>query len=323
MRNRHPCAFPTVSMLCFLAGLGCGPGFEPVARLTRLRVLAIGNAPVNPDPGQVTTFEPLVYAPPATAGQAFSYAWTWCPVLGEANDGYTCPISEAQIAQLRSDLGLDKIPSLSLGSYRTLSFTNPFPAAVLAEFCARGFEGTVPDCEGGFPVRVKVEVVNGDARQTATTILRLPIAAGVRSNANPRFDSAGPALTVLLDGAELSIDQQAVPTLPRWKETELRAHVADAEAETYAGTDDKGQPATLRERLVLSWFVETGDVATDSHNTGYIPGQTEIAQFLANKWKPATSATYEPDRAQLIVVLRDNRGGVSWASGFVHLEPTP
>ena len=323
MRRTSRGTFPALITLCAFSAFGCGPGFEPVARLTRLRVLAIGNEPVNPIPGEVTTFEALVYAPPAIADQPFTYSWSWCPVLGQANDGYACPITDGHFQQMGANLGLVDLPPLKLGTDRTQPFTNPFPSALLADLCKRGFEGTLPDCEGGFPVRVNFTVVQAGPEHAATTILRLPIADGVPSNANPRFDPSGPALGALIGGVEQPINSQAALTLPRWKETDLRAHVADVEAESYMGTDDNDQPAVLRERLVLSWFVETGDVAADSHNTGYFPGQTEIEQFLSNKWKPSTTATYPNDQAQLIVVLRDNRGGVSWTSASVRLEPTP
>ena len=54
MRRTSWSTFLALVTLVSVAALGCGPGFEPVARLTRLRVLAIGNDPVNPIPGEVS-----------------------------------------------------------------------------------------------------------------------------------------------------------------------------------------------------------------------------------------------------------------------------
>jgi hypothetical protein len=305
----------------FLPALGCAGDFEPYARLTRLRVLAIRAEPVNPAPGQTTTFEPLVYAPPADAAEPFTYAWSWCPLLGVADDGYKCPLGEDQLQQLRAALGSAEAPPLTLGTERTQSWRNPFPTAALAQLCRDGFSGIRPDCEDGFPVRIYFTVTHAGVEQKATTVLRLPIADGVPSNANPHFEATGAPLAIFKDGAEQPITSQSAPTLPRLKDTELRVHVADAEAESYMGTDNDNKPAVVRERLVLTWFVETGDV--ENEHTGYFPGETAIAQFLEDKWKPGKKADYQPDRAQLILVLRDSRGGVGWASGSVNLEPTP
>jgi hypothetical protein len=295
--------------------------------VSNLRVLAVRAEPVNPGLGATTTLDALVYAPDAeiaqTADPSFTYAWSWCPRLGNPNDGFPCPVDEEQLQQLAATARLVDLPPLSLGADPTSAFRNPFPGAVLAHLCDQGYAGTPADCRGGFPVRVKVTVAHGGVERTATMILRLPITDDAASNANPRFEPGGPALGALMAGVEQPIDEQAAVTLPRLKETDLRAHVSDAEAESYVGLDDDDTVAVLRERLVLSWYVETGDVTADSFHTGYFPGLTDIGQFLSNKWKPGKQADFPLDHARLIVVLRDNRGGVSWASGVVGLEAAP
>jgi hypothetical protein len=311
-----------VSLAC-LATIACGPAFDPVARLTNLRVLAIRAEPVNPAPGELTTLTALVYAPPDTTRAPFTYAWSWCPQLGNANDGYDCAFTEQQLQQMGSGEGVTDVPPLTLGTEQTQPFRNPFPTALLSDLCDMGIAGTPADCQGGFPVRVKLTVTHAGEQRTATTVLRLPTSDGSPSNANPRFTSDSPALGALTAGVEQPIDDQAAVTLPRLEETDLRAHVDDAEAESYLGLDDSDNPAVLRERLVLSWYVETGDVTPDSFHTGYFPGLTDIGQFLSNKWKPAKKADFPSDQARIILVLRDNRGGVAWTTGTVGLEPTP
>ena len=73
------------------AGLaGCGASFDSPILLSKLRLLALQAMPVNPAQGETTTMTPLIYSPSDTA---LELSWSWCPLLGQANDGYVCPIS--------------------------------------------------------------------------------------------------------------------------------------------------------------------------------------------------------------------------------------
>ncbi|MEP6652129.1 MAG: hypothetical protein ABJA82_02155 [Myxococcales bacterium] len=294
-----------------------------MARLTKLRVLALRAEPINPQRGELVALESLIYAPPGIADQRFTFSWSWCPYVGSPNDGYVCPLDDASLQALGAEMGVGDIPALTLGTDRTATFRNPFPSTVLTALCDRGFEPIPSECDGGFPIRIKFTVAVGDTRQTATTLIRLPTAEGVPPNANPAFDASGPPLTALINGVEEPIDDQGAVIVPRLKETKLRAHVADMESESYVGRDENGNPAVLREGLALSWYVETGDVTADAFHTGYFPGTTQIEQFLSNTWTPEQKADYPRDEARIIVVLRDNRGGVTWTSGLVGLETTP
>ncbi len=303
--------------------LACTPAFDPEARLTKLRVLAVRAEPVNPNVGEITTLDTLVYVPPDAAGDPVTYSWSWCPELGDPSDGYRCPETDQEIQEMGAELGVTDIPPLSLGTDATATFRNPFPPAVLADLCNRGFELGASRCDQGFPIRIAVTVAQGNVRLPATTVLTLPVADGATTNLNPAFAAGGPAVTALMNGVDVPIDDQASVMLPRVIETKLHANVADSEAETFEGLDDDGQPALLRERLTLSWYVETGDVEPDSFHTGYFPGTTDLDKLLSNGWKPGERADYPRDDAQIILVLRDSRGGVGWTSGRVGLEPTP
>jgi hypothetical protein len=77
-----------------------------------------------------------------------------------------------------------------------------------------------------------------------------------------------------------------------------------------------------RETLALSWFVTTGKVENpeeeddeigpfedDAQRTLYVPGQSEFDSLLENGWKLPYTA---PRAAELVLVLRDERGGVAW-----------
>jgi hypothetical protein len=290
-----------------------GSDFTPISRLEKLRVLAVRAEPVNPAEGATTTLESLVYVTPSQPASASTYAWTWCPILGNSADGYTCPFTDAEVAMLATQLGATKAPPpLAFSTEEKPTFENVFPAASLATVCANGFGDFKLDCENGYPIRVKVTVTNGGESVVATAVVRLPIDA-TPSNVNPVIDG----LELLLAGGAQTVDEAGTVELPRLVETVFHAKVDDAQSESFMGKDDSGEPATVRERLVLSWYSEMGDL--ESTQTAYIPGKSEIVRLTDNKIEARTKEDDPADTSRVIVVLRDNRGGVSWTTGVVQL----
>ena len=111
-------------------------------------------------------------------------------------------------------------------------------------------------------------------------------------------------------------------TLPRRQDTILTAAVVEASSEVYRGKNDEGVVQDgLRERLFLSWFIESGD--SKDARTGFIAGQVPLERALTNKWKPDATKDYPRDTARLVVVIRDHRGGVGWRSAIVRLGDAP
>ena len=295
---------------------GCGASFDSPSLLSKLRLLALQAAPVNPAQGETTTITPLVYSPSAAAP---AFAWSWCPLLGQANDGYVCPISHDDAAAMLAAAGLTaSLPDFDLGAGPTASFTNPFPPDLLAALCDAGFDGQALDCQnGGFPIRVSVRVSQGTATQVGTTVVRLPIAAGAPANANP----VPGALSVDLASGTEPLDDAGAVQVPRLQDSLLHVAIDDSQAESYVGTGIDGGAASLRETLLFSWFTELGDL--DNDRTLFIDGAASLADATTDKWKPPATRQDARPTSRLIVVVRDDRGGVGWTSGTASLEPTP
>lgn len=299
----------------FLALAGaCGDDFDPYYRLTALRVLAIAAEPAAPTTGETSTIGALVYTPPGES--VTSWQWSWCPFAGPANEGYPCLIDEDDLAALG---GGGNVPSFDLGSAETASFESSIDPAILAAVC----EGTpgqpsVVDCAGGFPVQLRLGVQSGAAQITAVREFRLRFAPEHEPNANPAIDG----LVAVIGGAEQPVGDAPDTTLARGEETVIRTRIAPEVSESYTAIDeDTGQPATVRERLIVSWFVETGDL--DDERTTFIDGVTTLDQALENTWEPDLTDEFERDTADLFVVVRDARGGTSWRRGTVALGAAP
>jgi hypothetical protein len=303
-----------LGLLCASLG-GCGADFDPPTLLSKLRLLALQADPVNPVEGEATTLTPLVYSP---SSAALEWSWAWCPGLGQANDGSLCPITHDDASAMLAAAGVTaSLPPFELGAAPTAAFTNPFPPDVLTALCAGGFDGQPIDCKNGFPIRVSVAVTQGAETQLGTTVVRLPLAAGAVSNANPLPG----ALSVDLASGTAALDDLGSVRVPRLQDDVLHVALDDSQAETYLGTGLDGGSATLRETLLVSWFAELGDF--HDRRTLFIDGVESLADASTNRWKPPAARQDARPTSQLIVVVRDDRGGVGWTRATASLEPTP
>jgi hypothetical protein len=321
---------PSMSMrgrvgLLALAGLcgltACTTPFDPYNRLTGFRVLAVVATPSTPGPQEATTLSALAYLPDVGVGidlPGITYEWSWCPFPGNQNAGYECQVTADQIAQLAA-AGIN-LPPLNLGTGAKATLTNTVDPAALARLCA-GVPGTgaglAPDCVGGFPVQIKVTARTATDAIVAVSEIRLRFDPATSANTAPTVDG----LAAVINDVDIPIGPVPMATLPRNKDTVIKAMVSPAASEPYLGRDDNMQPAMLRERLSFTWFVETGD--TESERTGYLEGAGTLERNLRNKWNPGLSKDYPKNQARLVVVARDNRGGVGWHDGLVLLEALP
>jgi hypothetical protein len=311
LRRRVPRAAALVCACSIAGGLtACSGDFDPFNRVTELRVLAVQSEPAAPAPDETSVLTPLVYTPPGET--VTGYAWSWCPFA----DGATCLLPEAELRAAAGEAGA-AIPPYDLGTGPTASFPHTIPVALLDALC----EGTtqqpaVVDCEGGFPVTVHVRVTTATTTVDTVRTLRLR-RPGDPANANPVIDG----ITVVDGAGEHPVDDTPTLTLPREAETELRLAVRAEMAESYPGFDLDDRPITARERLIFTWFVESGD--TDAERTGFIDGVEPLEDAVGNLWEPAPVVDYPRDTARLIVVVRDDRDGVAWRSATVSLGGAP
>jgi hypothetical protein len=294
-----------------LAAAACGEDFDPYTRLVSLRVLAVKSEPVAPGPGETTTLSALVFTPPGVT--VTSYEWSWCPISGPSTDGYPCLVSEAELEMM----GAGDVPSFDLGTGETATLEHTIDPALLALVCAGNPDqpGLV-DCQGGFPVQVKLVVTAGAETITTVRNLRLRFREEDEPNANPVIDGL-----IADQGAGEEDLVAGMPTLPRGVETDIRVKVDASHVESYTDVDDEGQPETVKERLIVTWFVESGDV--DSERTVFIDGVTTLEEALENTWEPDGADDYVRDESAIVVVVRDNRDGVAWLRGSATLGAMP
>ena len=305
----------SIRYLCLaLVVSACSSDFDPPYRLLSLRVLAMQSEPVAPAAGETSSLSALVYTLPGV--DVDRYAWSWCPFPGPASEGYPCLVDEAQLDELGP--AADSIPPFDLGSGDTASFPHTIDPELLTALCTGvDDQPAAVDCATGFPVQLKLTVTAGDEEITAVRELRLRFADEHEANANPTIDG----MVAVVGDDEEELGDAPGPRLPRLEESTVRIDVPLEASETFTGEDERGEPQTERERLIVSWFVETGTI--DDEQTAFIDGLVDLDAALTNTWEPEDVGGYPRDQADMVVVVRDNRNGVTWRRGAAALEDEP
>jgi hypothetical protein len=301
--------------LAVLGMIGCGEDFDPYNRLNSLRVLAIASEPASPGSAETATLTPLIYA--TEDDPPLGYAWSWCPLAAPIPDGGECAIDEAEFAQLAMGSGVSP-PPYDLGSDPTAQFSNVFDPELLAGLCAQSAEGlALLDCEHGFPIQIRFTVTSASDELVAVRTLRLRFGE-IEANQNPAIAAIRATLPEQgeLELAEPSEDAEPEVTLQRRAGTTITADISENEAESYQSAGEQA-----RERLLVTWFVESG--STKYEHTSFDEGVQPIEETVENSWEPERVSEYPPEVARLFVVVRDDRGGVSWRSAAVQLSETP
>jgi len=123
---------------------------------------------------------------------------------------------------------------------------------------------------------------------------------------------------------------------------QLAIDIEEAEHLAVPGTIDYDSSSDLTrhyEHLSFAWYAEAGDFRGEGkgESTGYLPaGQPQgeggepsaddVSNFAfntSNEWESPKQEDYPYNTAALVVVVRDGRGGIGWASTQVTLEVKP
>jgi hypothetical protein len=299
-------------LTCSLAGAllaGCESDFEPYGELSSLRVLAIGSTPAALAPGETALLEPLLYVP---GDEPVTSSWSWCPVEALDDEGLSCPLDEAQ-----ASLALGATVTYDLGNAAVARFEHAFDPASLARFCSGAALAAASlgalDCSEGLPVQIHHRVSSASDAVESVRRLRLRFSPEQPVNENPALDG----ISALVAGTSLALDDAGSVLLPRETEVELQATLAESASEPL--------PVALgersHERLVLSWFIEAGE--TRYERTSFAGAALPVERALRNTWTLPSLAEQGAAEARLIVVVRDERGGVGWRSARVTLGAAP
>lgn len=289
-----------------------GCGLDSMAQewqLDRLRVLAVRGEPAEPRPGDVVSFESLVYAP--ADDPLGGVIWFAC--LPTAADDFGCVVDTA-----------------ALEAFATLDPATATPEELTAALEAAQDAGLIGFEPGFAPIwATPVDALAGlsEAEQkeglTATINLtalpaestgdlsdvdavelafkRVPISLADTPNHNPDVQA------IVVDGISTA-DGEGTADNPisvrGGKAISLEVVLADDAVEDYSYTAVDGTVEDRTEEPYFAWYTEGGEF---DQNISLYPF-TEI-EFTPPKTSGWTGMT--------VVVVRDRRGGMGWAT--VHL----
>jgi hypothetical protein len=289
----------TVALTALLGG--CGDDFDPYYLVNGPRILAIGAEPPALLDGETAALSALVVAPDPAA--SFTYRWSWCPLPTNGAGNFACAVSEEQLGE---------VPGFDLGAGATAELGYPGSRESVVALCesvrARGVPefGVELSCDRSIPIQIKLEISDGVETVVGVKSVDLVLAAGDGDgdrNHNP------------------SIGQMQVPeAAARGVAAEIAVDIdPEVSAERFAEIPPGGdQPEPRRERLIVSWFTDAGEI--DDSRTSFIDGEIEIDVARRNLWTPPGTTDYPGSDARIWGVLRDGRGGTTWIERSVRLE---
>jgi hypothetical protein len=337
-----------IAALFALAGAGCRPAFSELSsNVASMRVLAVRSEPAQAAPGDSVKYSALVVDPSGTLSDA-RIDWAYCTAskpIAEGNDVSSACLA-ARGAQL-VELGVGASASGRVPQDGCQQFGPDVPESQPGQPAGRPAD---PDPTGGYyqPLRLLLDAQGttftaiGDTRLTCG----LPGAIGnavtsfqklSRPNENPTLasvDVVGPPLESLTpeDAATpLAVSpRQALHLRASWPGCPAKPSCGDGICspgedatscaadcdvasprgcggpEPYAYYDPESESVSLRrESMRVSWYATAGSFASD--RTGQ-SGADHETLYTDNTWTAPSAA----GSVHLWVVLRDDRGGVTW-----------
>lgn len=291
----------------------CKPDLgAPASLVTEPRVLAVQSDPAEVKPGADTTLHALVVSPDGTLTP--DVAWGFCtepaPLSSNNVVGDDCIYGAASLMPR----GTDVTVTIPIDACSQFGPTPPAPEP--GEPPRRPHD---PDVTGGYyqPERALAKVDGDQVPAIGLTRISCDLAnaslevvqaynARYRANTNPVIDR----VLAQLPGVA---DAQPVPaTLPASTAIPLRVRWTAASAETFPVFDPSTRELVdQREAIRVSWFVDGGEL--ESERTGRTEDDPETS--ADNVW-----TTPEAGPAHLWIVVRDTRGGVTYASFDVQVQ---
>src|SRR5687767_478206 len=280
--------------LIFLLLTACDQGFTPYQEIDRLRVLAIGADRPWLRFSETASISVLAVQAKYDASP-LAYEWSWCPFTQGNDQAYACAFTEEELqAQIDEAVGpgVIDVPPYALGTTATVAFAYDLNPLLFRSLC----EGlamqelpdfvSAPECEGTFPITIRLRVSDADEEVTAIRELELIYDESVSGvNSNPLITNAWADGSTIAPDGSLALDRDI--------DVQLSVELS---------------PPEEMERTIVSWFVETGSLDTSRTND------------QDNVWHTPRVPDYPESSARLFFVVRDDRRGISWMRRTIRLR---
>ncbi len=275
----------------------CSTDLPEYDHVEGFRLLTIAADHPTPQKDQETTVSALV-----VGGESLEYRWSWCPFSAGAFESYRCLFPQ-------DGLGAGW-PSYELGTSEQAKVSFPASPEQIERLCQELSMLPIPDgrspmdCSLGLSVLVKLELkaqVNGELREVIAVkrlmLLSDPDTAHI--NTNPQIG----AFSVRLENDGSGQDSDSLQWLKKY---DCSLSVSEDMVEEYP--DEMGLMTS--ERLVVTWFRSGGTIKNT--RTAYLPSEDDFTALTKNTFELEEEDKFQGDEMKFYLVLRDDRGGVSW-----------
>ncbi|MGH7282438.1 MAG: hypothetical protein ACRELY_13000 [Polyangiaceae bacterium] len=296
MKTRAPALVVFAFAPVLVSGASCKPDFaERDSLVTEERVLAMQAEPAEAKPGTAISYSLLVASPNGTVQNAGA-DWAFC----------TTPSSLTENDSVSPDCLKDGVAEIGSAGEETSAATPGDACSIFGPDTPPGqIRPRDADATGGFFQPVRAEIGSIVAFGFARITCDLPNApASVTIDFNERYvanrNPAPPVISASVAGA--SVDFASIPANAR---VTFRATWTADDAESFVVYDPSSVSVVdARESIRVSWFASGGSF--DADRTGRDASDTTT--FTENGWAAPSSGI-----VHLWVVMRDSRGGVSFA----------
>jgi hypothetical protein len=307
---------PALGVAFASLGAGCGNDLDPASRVNTLRVLAVRADLPYARPGETVSLDTLSHDP---EGRTLTWGWAACE---NPEDSSTLGCVEAlrrraahgDDVRLTTGDSLDRFTITVPGDALTRS-PEPLPGRAVEGIVAVACPGTLEDQleSDTTPAHPLPFVCRDDRGRRLSTfdfvvgMKRVFVRAADR-NANPEI------ARVTFDGKDWpdtripevsACDKQTNTTDDCDPTLRHRIEVNATPENAESGTDETGE--SFEEQLVVQYYADDGTFADD----------VRVAASPKTEWVATPSARGK--EVHFWLVLRDDRGGVSWAERRVHV----
>lgn len=279
---------------------GCnGSDLAQEWQLDRLRVLAVKATPAEPQPGDVVTFDSLIYVPPSDTLEGVS----WFGCIPEGDIGFGCEVDTSILAEFE-----DIDPTTATPEELAELFAAAQEAGLL------GFQpgldpvwAVPPDALDGLTDAQAQEGVYGIINITALpegaeeddielAFKRVPVSLADTPNHNPELVEVTASGPGFVSGTGTADDPLV---LAAGKDVELLPVLSDDSVEEYTFLTSTGATETRTEEPYFAWYTEGGDLAQNISLPPY--NYITLTAPKQSGWSGLVA-----------VVVRDRRGGMDW-----------
>jgi hypothetical protein len=286
-------------LFALLLVAGCSDDFDPASYLApgSLRVLAVVADPAEAAAGMTSTLTVVTPDLPATP----AYEWTVCtqpPPPGSSSIDPLC---------LEADMGTFLEPVAGAGPSVVVTMPADASPTTLG----------VPDASGGLYLPVRVRTTMNDERLDTMYGLRLSLPGLEPVNHNPTIASVSlveePLDASPMNVVELSADPVTPTPVAVGSEPTLRLTLTADSFEVYpqlGGTPPNTTITMTTEEPRFFWYADAGIFSEDT--TGAAQPDTKL-ELDDPKHHPPRAG----DRINVIVVVRDDRNGTTFAHRYL------